>query len=131
MSRMKILIFAGTTAILLGVLLLAWVNDSSRAHYVAETLGLLLIVSGILVSFAGGIIFCRKGDAGAVLFSGLAISGVSLIVIPGLSVLFHFEPNVHSWTGLLFFLWLPSCAVGPILVLVGAGRRFLQNRKSE
>jgi len=130
MSGTKILILGGASGILLGVLLLAWVNDSSRPLYVAEAIGLLLLVSGILIFLAGCLIFCSKGEAIEVMLAGLTISGVSLIVIPGLSLLLHFEPNVHGWTGLLFFLWLPSCAIGPIFVLVGLSRRFLQKRKS-
>lgn len=115
---------------LLGVLLLAWVNDSARPLYIAEATGLLLLVPGILILLAGCLIFCSQGEAKRVMLTGAVISGVSLIVIPGLSLLVHFEPNVHDWTGLLFFLWLPSCVVGPLFVLVGASRFFLQKRKS-
>jgi hypothetical protein len=129
MSRTKVLILAGASAILLGVLLLGRVNDSSRPLYVAEAIGFLLLVSGIPIFLAGCLKFCSKGEAIEVMLVGLTISGVSLIVIPGLSLLLHFEPNVHDWTGLLFFLWLPSCAIGPIFVLVGLSRRLLQKRK--
>ena len=93
MSGTKILILGGgASGILLGVLLLAWVNDSSRPLYVAEAIGLLLLVSGILIFLAGCLIFCSKGEAIEVMLAGLTISGVSLIVIPGLSLLLHFEP---------------------------------------
>ncbi|HYM78591.1 MAG TPA: hypothetical protein VE377_21650 [Candidatus Dormibacteraeota bacterium] len=129
MSRTKILILTGSGAITLGVLLLGWVNDSARPLYVAAAAGLLLLVPGILIVLAGCLMFCCKEEPNKVMLAGLMISGVSLIVIPGSSLLLHFEPNVHDWTGLLFFMWLPSCAVGPVFVLVGLSRRFLQNRK--
>jgi hypothetical protein len=131
MSRTEILILTGSSSILLGVLLLAWVNDSASPLYVAEAAGLLLLVPGILILLAGCLIFCSKGEANKVMLVGAVISGVSLILIPGLSLLLHFEPNVHGWTGLLFFLWLPSCAMGPLFVLVGVSRFFLQKRKGQ
>jgi hypothetical protein len=90
---------SGASAILQGVLLLAWVNDSSRAPDVAELIGLLLLVSGIPTFLAGCAVFCSKGETNEVILAGLAISGLSLIVIPGLSSLLHFEPNVHGWQG--------------------------------
>jgi hypothetical protein len=130
-SRTKTPILAGSSAILLGVLLLGWVNDSARPLYVAEAAGLLLLVPGILIFLAGCLFFCRNERASKVLLAGAMISGVSLIVIPGLSLLLHFEPNVHDWTGLLFFLWLPSCALGPLFVLVGLSRHLVQKRKGQ
>jgi hypothetical protein len=131
MSRTKILVLAGSSSILLGVLALASVNDSARPLFVVEAAGLLLLVLGILLFLLGCVIFCSKAEANRVMLAGAVISGVSLILIPGLSLLLRFEPNVHGWTGLLFFLWIPSCAIGPAFVLVGLSRRFLQKRRGQ
>ena len=49
MSRAEILISVGSGAVVLGVTLLAWVNDSARPSVIPEVLGLLLLVPGMLL----------------------------------------------------------------------------------
>jgi hypothetical protein len=129
MSRTRMLILVGSSATVLGVSLLGWVNDSARPLLIAEAAGLLLLFSGMLSLIAGCIAFCAKGDANQVLLVGAITSGVALIVIPVLRSLLHFEENVHDWTGLFFFfIWVPACALGPLFVMVGVSRHFLQRR---
>jgi hypothetical protein len=64
MFRGRIPILAGSAAVVLGVLLLAWVNESSRALLAAEILGFALLVPGLLAVFAGCILFCVKEEPG-------------------------------------------------------------------
>jgi hypothetical protein len=49
MSRAEILISVGSGAVVLGVTLLAWVNDSARPSVIPKVLGLLLLVPGMLL----------------------------------------------------------------------------------
>jgi hypothetical protein len=122
MSRGKILILGGSSALVLGALLLGW--EPSAA---GDVVGLLLLFSGILILFAGCIAFCAKQDAKQVLLAGAITSGVSLIVVPLLTSLLHFQVNVHDWTGLLFFfIWIPACVIGSVFLLVGVIRFLLQ-----
>jgi hypothetical protein len=81
MFRGRIPIFAGSAAVVLGVLLLAWVNESSRALPFAEIPGFVLF-PGVLAVFAGSILFCVKEEAGKVLLAGAVVSGVSLVLVP-------------------------------------------------
>jgi hypothetical protein len=131
-SRAKTLILVGSSAIALGVFLLGWVNDSAgplRITFIAEAVALLFLVAGVVILITGCITFCGRANANQVLLVGAIISGISLVVIPILSSLSHFEANVHDWTGLLFFfIWVPACVLGPIFVLVGVSRLFLQKR---
>ena len=122
----------GSSAIALGAFLLGWVNDSAgplRIAFIAEAVGLLFLLTGVLILIAGCITFCARASANQVLLLGSIISGISLVVIPILSSPSHFEANVHDWTGLLFFfIWVPACVLGSIFVLVGVSRLFLQKR---
>lgn len=121
-SRWKILILVGSSSVVLGVLLLGW--EPSAA---ADVVGMLLLFPGMLILLAGCIAFCAKQDAKQVLLAGAVTSGVSLVVIPVLSSLLHFEANVHDWTGQwFFFVWIPACLLGVSFVLVGVMRIFLQ-----
>jgi hypothetical protein len=129
MFRGRIPIFAGSVAVVLGVLLLAWVNESSRALLIAEILGFVLLVPGLLAVFGGCILFCVKEDARKVLLAGAVVSGVSLILVPLLKSLLDFDFNVHGWTGLLFFfLWVPACLIGPAFLLAGIVRILFHRR---
>lgn len=124
LSRGLLLIRIGGYAITLGVLL-GWAAEQrlgSPSVEVAEVLELLLLASGTLVLLAGGVVWCIKEQAKRLLLTGAVASAVFLLLIPGLASLAHFEPNVHSWTGLLFFLWALSCLVGPAILLVGLVR---------
>jgi hypothetical protein len=124
-SRWKILILAGSSSMVLGVLLLGW--EPSAA---ADVVGMLLLFPGMLILLAGCIAFCAKQDANQVLLVGAVTSGVSLVVIPVLGSLLHFEANVHGWTGQwFFFAWIPACVLGALFVLVGVLRIFLQRRQ--
>jgi hypothetical protein len=134
-SRAKTLILAGSGAIAVSVFLLGWVNDSAGPFLIAiiaEAAGLLLLLAGILILIAGCFTFCSKAIARQVLLIGAIISGISLVVIPILRSLSHFEVNVHDWTGLLFFfIWIPACVLGPIFMLVGASRLLLRKRQRQ
>jgi hypothetical protein len=131
-SRAKTLILVGSSAIALGVFLLGWVNDSAgplRITLIAEAGGLLCLGAGSVILTIGCIAFCSRANANQVLLVGAIISGISLVVIPILSSLSHFEANVHDWTGgLFFFIWVPACVLGPIFMLVGVTRLFRQKR---
>ena len=114
---------------MLGVLLLAWVNESSQTLLIAEVLGFVLLVPGLLAVFAGCILFCVKEEARKVLMGGAVLSGVSLVLVPLLKFLLALDFNVHGWTGLLFFfVWVPACVIGPALLLAGIIRIFLHRR---
>lgn|SRR5579863_3903140 len=129
MFRGRIPILAGSAAVVLGVLLLAWVNESSQTLLIAEVLGFVLLVPGLLAVFAGCILFCVKEEARKVLMGGAVLSGVSLVLVPLLKFLLALEFNVHGWTGLLFFfVWVPACVIGPALLLAGIIRIFLHRR---
>jgi len=129
MFRGRIPILAGSAAVLLGVLLLAWVNESSQTLLIAEVLGFVLLVPGLLAVFAGCILFCVKEEARKVLMGGAVLSGVSLVLVPLLKFLLALDFNVHGWTGLLFFfVWVPACVIGPALLLAGIIRIFLHRR---
>jgi hypothetical protein len=115
---------------------LAWlVNDSAgplRIAFTAEAVGLLFLLAGVLILITGCITFCARANANQVLLVGSIISGISLVVIPILSSLSHFEAKVHDWTGLLFFfIWVPACVLGSIFVLVGVSRLFLKKRQRQ
>jgi hypothetical protein len=125
MSRWKVLILGGSSSMVLGVLLLGW--EPSAA---GDVVGMLLLFPGMLILLAGCIAFCAKQDAKQVLLVGAVTSGISLVVIPVLGSLLHFEANVHSWTGQwFFFVWIPACVLGALFVLVGVIRIFLQRRQ--
>jgi hypothetical protein len=125
LSRWKTLILGGSSSMVLGMLLLGW--EPSAA---ADVLGMLLLFPGLLILLAGCIVFCAKQDAKQVLLVGAVTSGVSLVVIPVISSLLHFQANVHSWTGLwFFFAWIPACIFGALFVLLGVIRLFLQRRQ--
>jgi hypothetical protein len=129
MFRGRIPILAGSAAVVLGVLLLAWVNESSQTLLIAEVLGFVLLVPGLLAVFAGCILFCVKEEARKVLMGGAVLSGVSLVLVPLLKFLLALDFNVHGWTGLLFFfVWVPACVIGPALLLAGIIRIFLHRR---
>jgi hypothetical protein len=129
MFRGRIPILAGSAAVVLGVLLLAWVNESSQTLLIAEVLGFVLLVPGLLAVFAGCILFCVKEEARKVLLGGAVLSGVSLVLVPLLKFLLALDFNVHGWTGLLFFfVWVPACVIGPALLLAGIIRIFLHRR---
>jgi hypothetical protein len=129
MFRGRIPILAGAVAVVLGVLLLAWVNESSQTPLIAELVGFVLLVPGLLAVFAGCILFCLKEEARKVLLVGTAVSAVSFVVVPLLKYLFDFDFNVHGWTGpLFFFLWVPACLIGPAFLLAGIIRILLHRR---
>jgi hypothetical protein len=131
MSRAKILISAGSSAVVLSITLLAWVNDSARPSVIPEVLGLLLLVPGMLALFAGSIAFCAKEEATQVLRAGVITSGVALVLVPLLARIMNIDANVHDWTGLVFFfLWVPACVLGPVFLLVGAVRLLLRRRQA-
>ncbi len=133
LSRGLLLIRCGGYAITLGVLL-GWTADQrlgSPLAEVAETLGLFLLASGTLALLAGCVVLCIKEQAKRLLFTGAVASGIFLLLIPGLASLAHFDANVHDWTGLLFFLWVLSCLVGPAILLVGLARFLFRQRHGQ
>jgi hypothetical protein len=125
LSRGKLFIRFGSYSIAFGVLC-AWASDrrlSSPLSEIFVALMFILVVLGILALSAGCVVFCVKETGRQLLRTGAIFSGVALIVIPAATSLTHFEPNVHEWTGILFFLWLLFCFLALAILLVG----FLRN----
>jgi hypothetical protein len=87
---------------------------------------LLLLGSGTLVVLVGCVVLCVKEHPKQLMLAGSITTGGSLLVIPALATIAHFEPNVHDWTGFLFFIWLLTCVISPVVLLVGFLRYLLQ-----
>jgi hypothetical protein len=130
LSRGKSLIRLGFYSIILGELC-AWASDRplrSPLSEISEGLALLLVGLGVLLILVGCIVLCIKEFPWPLLRAGTIASTVALLVVPAVTSMAHFEPNVHSWTGLLFFLWLFFCLLSLTILLVGLVRCLLQRR---
>lgn len=108
-------------------MLLGWASDQPVGSFAeaGEILELFFVASGTFVVLIGCMVFCVKGQARRLVLAGSVASAACLLLIPALASLAHFDPNVHDWTGLLFFLWLLSCLVGPAILIVGVIRFLL------
>lgn len=130
-SRGKLLIRIGFYSVILGVLC-GWASERSLPSPFGEIfdgLMLLLLGSAILILSVGCIVLCIKELPGPLLRAGTIASAVTLLVVPVITSMAHFEPNVHSWTGSLFFLWVFFCLLCPAILLVGLVRYLLQRRR--
>ena len=132
LSRAKLFLGAGSISIIFGTLLAGLLNmvSSTPLAVLLGVLAVLLLAPGLLVLLAGCILFCFKEHSRQLMLTGAVASGVSLLLIPGVASLVHFDPNIHDWTGPLFFLWILSCVIGPIILLAGLARYFLQARRT-
>jgi hypothetical protein len=131
LPRGKLLIRIGSYSVILGVLC-GWASERSLPSpfgEISDGLMLLFLGSGILILSVGCIVLCIKELPGPLLRAGIIASAVTLLVVPAIISMAHFEPNVHSWTGLLFFLWLFFCLLCLAILLVGLVPYLLQRRR--
>jgi hypothetical protein len=132
LSRAKFFLRAGSISMTFGTLFAGLLNmvSSTPLSVLLGVLAVLLLAPGLLVLLTGCITFCFKEHSRQLMLTGAVASGVSLLLIPGVAALAHFDPNIHDWTGPLFFLWILSSVIGPIILLAGLARYLLQARRT-
>jgi len=129
-SRRKFFFAVGTGAIVLGIFF-SWMLDTEFGigmGGVLEPVSLLLLGLGSIAVLIDTIIISVMLRAIDAIVWGSITFTFSVVVVPFLVSLLHFEVHVHSWTGVLLVPWLLCCLISLILLVVGVVRKISQRQ---